>query len=148
MAVEGTAGVGGVTAEEGLSMDRGSLPGGTRLTGPRAGRHLAAPATTAAAPVPFAGAAFAVPVDGYPQMFGMLAGLSVLAAVIALGTALRPGHAGDPSVRGSGTATGYLERLLEIEPYTRGRARKAEEFIPGGGHTGRKFSPFPRVRSM
>ncbi|MEU1198726.1 MFS transporter [Streptomyces sp. NPDC005813] len=53
---------------------------------------LAAPAMTAAASAPFAGAALATPLGGYPQMFGMLAGLSVLAAVIALGTTVRSGH--------------------------------------------------------
>ncbi|MFD3822620.1 MFS transporter [Streptomyces sp. NPDC058625] len=51
---------------------------------------LAAPATAAAALAPFAGAALALPMGGYPQMFGVLAGLSLLASVIALGTTVRP----------------------------------------------------------
>ncbi|MFJ9865401.1 MFS transporter [Streptomyces sp. NPDC101165] len=51
---------------------------------------LAAPATTASALAPLAGAALAVPMGGYPQMFGTLASLSLLASVIALGTSVRP----------------------------------------------------------
>jgi MFS family permease len=51
---------------------------------------LAAPATTAAALAPFAGAALAMPMGGYPETFGLLAGLSLLASVIALGTSARP----------------------------------------------------------
>ncbi len=48
---------------------------------------LAAPATTAAALTPFAGAALATPLGGYPHLFGVLALASGLAALIALGTA-------------------------------------------------------------
>lgn len=45
---------------------------------------LAAPTTTAAALAPFAGAALAIPLGGYPQLFGVLATASVLASVAAL----------------------------------------------------------------
>ncbi|MFZ4190559.1 MFS transporter [Streptomyces pseudogriseolus] len=48
---------------------------------------LAAPATTATALAPFAGAALATPLGGYPHLFGVLALVSGLAALIALGTA-------------------------------------------------------------
>lgn len=40
--------------------------------------------TTAAALALFAGAALAIPVGGYPQLFGVLATVSVLASVTAL----------------------------------------------------------------
>jgi hypothetical protein len=53
---------------------------------------LAAPATTAAALALFAGAALALPMGGYPQMFGALAVLSFLASLIALGTTVRSGR--------------------------------------------------------
>ncbi|MEU0353429.1 MFS transporter [Streptomyces sp. NPDC006237] len=48
---------------------------------------LAAPATTAAALAPFAGAALAGSLSGYPHLFGLLALVSGLAALTALGTA-------------------------------------------------------------
>ncbi|WP_282793095.1 MFS transporter [Streptomyces sp. CC224B] len=48
---------------------------------------LAAPATTAAAFAPFAGAALAGCLGGYPHLFGLLALVSGLAALTALGTA-------------------------------------------------------------
>ncbi|MFF7337369.1 MFS transporter [Streptomyces sp. NPDC008163] len=48
---------------------------------------LAAPATTAAALAPFAGAALAGTLGGYPHLFGLLALVSGLAALTALGTA-------------------------------------------------------------
>ncbi|WP_318217352.1 MFS transporter [Streptomyces sp. SCL15-6] len=47
---------------------------------------LAAPATTAAALAPFAGAALAVPLGGYGPLFFLLATVSVAAALIAPGT--------------------------------------------------------------
>ncbi|GAA3246870.1 MFS transporter [Streptomyces labedae] len=47
---------------------------------------LAAPATTAAALAPFAGAALAVPLGGYEPLFFLLALVSVAAALIALWT--------------------------------------------------------------
>ncbi|WP_405933510.1 MFS transporter [Streptomyces sp. NBC_00827] len=50
---------------------------------------LAAPATGASALAPFAGAALSAPLGGYPRLFGLLAGLSMLASLIALGTAVR-----------------------------------------------------------
>jgi len=50
---------------------------------------LAAPATTAAALAPFAGAALAVPLGGYPGLFIALALTSATAAVLALGGAPR-----------------------------------------------------------
>ncbi|WP_405984286.1 MFS transporter [Streptomyces sp. NBC_00872] len=50
---------------------------------------LAAPATTASALAPFAGAALATPLGGYPHLFGLLALVSGLAAVIAIGTTPR-----------------------------------------------------------
>lgn len=55
---------------------------------------LAAPATAASALAPFAGAALSAPLGGYPQLFALLAGLSSLASLIALGTAkrLQPDH--------------------------------------------------------
>ncbi|MET9550094.1 MFS transporter [Streptomyces sp. NPDC006627] len=48
---------------------------------------LAAPATTASALAPFAGAALAGSLGGYPHLFGLLALVSGLAALTALGTA-------------------------------------------------------------
>lgn len=54
---------------------------------------LAAPATTASALAPFAGAALASPLGGYPLLFALLAALSALAALIALNTAVKPGPA-------------------------------------------------------
>lgn len=45
---------------------------------------LAAPTITASAVAPFAGAALAVPLGGYPQLFGALAPLSALASLAAL----------------------------------------------------------------
>ncbi|MEU7646321.1 MFS transporter [Streptomyces huasconensis] len=48
---------------------------------------LAAPATTASALAPFAGAALAGYLGGYPHLFGLLALVSGLAALTALGTA-------------------------------------------------------------
>lgn len=47
---------------------------------------LAAPTTTASALAPFAGAALAAPLGGYPVLFGLLAAISGCAAVVALGT--------------------------------------------------------------
>ncbi|MBD9733840.1 MFS transporter [Streptomyces sp. H28] len=55
---------------------------------------LAAPATTAAALAPFAGAALAVPLGGYGPLFCLLATVSVAAALIAPWTATAP-HAAD-----------------------------------------------------
>uniref|UniRef100_A0AAU2VZ30 MFS transporter n=1 Tax=Streptomyces sp. NBC_00008 TaxID=2903610 RepID=A0AAU2VZ30_9ACTN len=50
---------------------------------------LAAPTTTASALAPFAGAAVAIPLGGYPQLFGALAVVSALASVTALRAAPR-----------------------------------------------------------
>ena len=50
---------------------------------------LAAPATTAAALAPFAGAALASPLGGYSVFFALLAALSALAALIALNTVVK-----------------------------------------------------------
>ncbi|MFF2411556.1 MFS transporter [Streptomyces sp. NPDC058092] len=50
---------------------------------------LAAPTTTASALAPFAGAALAAPLGGYPLLFALLAALSGLAALIALDTAVK-----------------------------------------------------------
>ncbi|MFI8340926.1 MFS transporter [Streptomyces sp. NPDC085639] len=47
---------------------------------------LAAPAHTAAALAPFAGAALAAPLGGYPALFVLLAALSAVAALTSLGT--------------------------------------------------------------
>ncbi|WP_408992173.1 MFS transporter [Streptomyces sp. 1268] len=55
---------------------------------------LAAPTTTAAALAPFAGAALAMPLGGYPQLFGVLAAVSVLASVAALCTTPRSAAVG------------------------------------------------------
>ncbi|MBU7596575.1 MFS transporter [Streptomyces sp. P38-E01] len=56
---------------------------------------LAAPTTTAAALAPFAGAALAIPLGGYPQLFAALAAVSVLASVAALHAATeRPAPGG------------------------------------------------------
>lgn len=52
---------------------------------------LGAPAHAAAALAPFAGAVLAGPLGGYPALFVLLAGLSIIAAVTALGTRTRPG---------------------------------------------------------
>lgn len=48
---------------------------------------LAAPATTAAALAPFAGAVLVAPLGGYPHLFAALAGVSMVAALTALTTA-------------------------------------------------------------
>lgn len=45
---------------------------------------LAAPAAIAAALAPFAGAALAAPLGGYPQLFALLAAISALASALAL----------------------------------------------------------------
>ncbi|MFD4258673.1 MFS transporter [Streptomyces sp. NPDC058534] len=45
---------------------------------------LAAPATAASALAPFVGAALAVPLGGYPRLFGLLALISAFAALVAL----------------------------------------------------------------
>ncbi|MEV0598827.1 MFS transporter [Streptomyces sp. NPDC050315] len=50
---------------------------------------LAAPITIAGALAPFTATALATPLGGYPNLFGLLAAASALAAVLALGT--RPG---------------------------------------------------------
>ncbi|MFI6966410.1 MFS transporter [Streptomyces sp. NPDC050149] len=50
---------------------------------------LAAPTTTASALAPFAGAALAAPLGGYPLVFALLAALSAMAALVALGTAVK-----------------------------------------------------------
>lgn len=47
---------------------------------------LAAPVTIATALAPFAGAALAGPLGGYPHLFGLLVALSALSALLALGT--------------------------------------------------------------
>ncbi len=47
---------------------------------------LAAPTTAASALAPFAGAALAAPLGGYPQMFGLLALVAGLAALVTFGT--------------------------------------------------------------
>ncbi|GAB2767738.1 MFS transporter [Streptomyces bullii] len=47
---------------------------------------LAAPTTAASALAPFAGAALAAPLGGYPQMFGLLALIAGLAALVTFGT--------------------------------------------------------------
>ena len=47
---------------------------------------LSAPALLATALAPWAGAALAQTLGGYPAVFGLLAGLGVLAAVLAVGT--------------------------------------------------------------
>ncbi|MFB7191163.1 MFS transporter [Streptomyces sp. NPDC056230] len=85
---------------------------------------LAAPVTTASALAPFAGAALAAPLGGYPLLFGLLAAVAGFAALIALGTATGPGpvrvrrrglcphragrrqHRHTPSAGPVGTATG------------------------------------------
>ncbi|WP_020131928.1 MFS transporter [Streptomyces sp. 303MFCol5.2] len=51
---------------------------------------LTAPASTAAALAPFAGAALAAPLGGYPHLFASLALVSGLAALIATATTPRP----------------------------------------------------------
>ena len=53
------------------------------------------PATIAAALAPFAGAALAGSLGGYPHLFATLAALSIAAAALALGST--PGRPGDPS---------------------------------------------------
>ncbi|MEU9247335.1 MFS transporter [Streptomyces sp. NPDC048385] len=54
---------------------------------------LAAPVTIASALAPFAGAALAVELGGYPALFAVLAAASALAGVLALGTVRCPGRA-------------------------------------------------------
>ncbi|WP_326779193.1 MFS transporter [Streptomyces sp. NBC_01445] len=56
---------------------------------------LAAPATAASALAPFAGAALAAPLDGYPALFAMLALLSGIAALIAARSTPTNAHAAD-----------------------------------------------------
>ncbi|MFE2561451.1 MFS transporter [Streptomyces sp. NPDC059352] len=51
---------------------------------------LGAPAMTASALAPFAAAVLAVPLGGYPELFGVLAGLAAIAAVAAAGGDPRP----------------------------------------------------------
>ncbi|MFE7310922.1 MFS transporter, partial [Streptomyces sp. NPDC057546] len=51
---------------------------------------LAAPATTASALAPFAGATLAAPLGGYPQLFGAFSLISILAALTALRAAPHP----------------------------------------------------------
>ncbi len=53
---------------------------------------LAAPATAASALAPFAGAALATPLGGYPHLFALLALVSALAALVVVGT--RPRRTG------------------------------------------------------
>ena len=53
---------------------------------------LAAPATTAAALAPFAGAALAVPLGGYGPLFCLLAGVSAAAAFTAPWTGAAKPH--------------------------------------------------------
>lgn len=57
---------------------------------------LTAPATIAAALAPFAGAALAPSLGGYPQLFLVLAALSGLAAMLALGTAVSSSRSPPP----------------------------------------------------
>lgn len=47
---------------------------------------LGAPAHTAAALAPFAGTLIAAPLGGYPALFGLLSGISIVAAAVATGT--------------------------------------------------------------
>ena len=51
---------------------------------------LSAPAMLATALAPWAGAALAEALGGYPPVFAVLAGLAALAAVLAAGTVPRP----------------------------------------------------------
>ncbi|HSU10302.1 MAG TPA: MFS transporter, partial [Pseudonocardia sp.] len=51
---------------------------------------LSAPALLATALAPWAGAALAQTLGGYPAVFAVLAGLAALAAVLAIGTTPRP----------------------------------------------------------
>jgi MFS family permease len=57
---------------------------------------LAAPVTVATALAPFAGTALAGPLGGYPQMFGFLSLVSMLAAALALGTGSTPRQGQQP----------------------------------------------------
>ncbi|MET9676337.1 MFS transporter [Streptomyces sp. NPDC006482] len=62
---------------------------------------LGAPAMTASALAPFAAALLAVPLGGYPALFGVLAGLGALAALVAAGgTPTAKGRAGRRPSRG------------------------------------------------
>lgn len=64
---------------------------------------LAAPTTTACALAPFAGAALATPLGGYPHLFGALAAVSSLASAAALRAAPHPlRHQADETGRTSG----------------------------------------------
>ncbi|SCK15480.1 MFS transporter [Streptomyces sp. WMMB 322] len=71
---------------------------GTRHYGKLSG-ILAAPVTVATGLAPFAGAALAGPLGGYPALFLTLAAVSVLSAVLALGGTPRAPEAGQPCVR-------------------------------------------------
>ena len=53
---------------------------------------LSAPAMLATAFAPWAGAALAQALGGYPPVFALLAGLAALAALLALGSVPRPAH--------------------------------------------------------
>ncbi len=53
---------------------------------------LSAPAMTASALAPFAAALSATTTGGYPWLFGLLAALALLAALIATGTSVRAGR--------------------------------------------------------
>ncbi|WSY91501.1 hypothetical protein OH809_11500 [Streptomyces sp. NBC_00873] len=64
---------------------------GTRHYGRLSGL-LSAPAMTASALAPFATALLATTMGGYPRLFGLLAVLALLAALIATGTSVRAGR--------------------------------------------------------
>jgi hypothetical protein len=54
---------------------------------------LMAPSTVAAALAPFAGAALAGPLGGYPGVFALLGAVSAVGVVLALGTGVGPARA-------------------------------------------------------
>ncbi|MFD9240506.1 MFS transporter [Streptomyces sp. NPDC059556] len=76
---------------------------GTRHYG-RLSALLSAPAMTASALAPFAAATLALTLGGYPELFGVLAGIGVASATVATATSVRGRRGGRPA---SAAPTGF-----------------------------------------
>jgi hypothetical protein len=76
---------GNLTLQAATVTDRGGAAHYGRLSG-----LLAAPVTIAGALAPFAGAALAAELGGFPALFAVLAGASLLACVLAAGSRTQP----------------------------------------------------------
>ncbi|GIJ78718.1 Predicted arabinose efflux permease, MFS family [Micromonospora phaseoli] len=79
---------------------------------------LAAPVTAASALAPWAGAALAGPLGGYPQTFAALGVVAVLAIVLAAGSV--PGPSSQPATRAPST----VRSPSAVRPGTPGRRRR------------------------